>query len=66
VQLKTDVRNQRSQQAIARLGARHEGTLRRYQRRSDDTVRDTVLFSILAEEWPEVRNGLNERLGAID
>ncbi|MDX6630197.1 MAG: N-acetyltransferase [Gaiellales bacterium] len=64
VQLKTDVRNQRSQRAIARLGARHEGTLRRYQRRSDDTVRDTVLFSILAEEWPAVRAGLQDRLAA--
>ena len=42
VQLKTDVRNERSQRAIARLGARHEGTLRRYQRRADGTVRDTV------------------------
>jgi N-acetyltransferase len=64
VQLKTDVRNERSQRAIARLGARHEGTLRRYQRRSDDTVRDTVLFSILAEEWPAVRAGLQDRLAA--
>lgn len=62
VQLKTDVRNHRSQQAIARMGARYEGTLRRYQRRRDETVRDTVLFSILAEEWPAVRAGLNERL----
>lgn len=62
VQLKTDVRNVRSQQAIARLGARYEGTLRRYQRRADGTVRDTVLFSILAEEWPAVRDGLRARL----
>jgi N-acetyltransferase len=62
VQLKTDVRNERSQRAIARLGARYEATLRRYQRRSDDTVRDTILFSIVAEEWPAVRAGLNERL----
>lgn len=62
VQLKTDVRNVRSQQAIARLGARYEGTLRRYQRRSDGTVRDTVLFSVLAEEWPAVREGLRARL----
>lgn len=62
VQLKTDVRNVRSQQAIARLGARYEGTLRRYQRRADGTVRDTVLFSILAEEWPAVRAGLRERV----
>jgi RimJ/RimL family protein N-acetyltransferase len=62
VQLKTDVRNVRSQQAIARLGAQYEGVLRRYQRRADDTVRDTVIFSILAEEWPDVRAGLNARL----
>jgi N-acetyltransferase len=62
VQLKTDVRNTRSQQAIHRLGATYEGTLRRYQRRADDTVRDTVLFSILADEWPAVRAGLNARL----
>lgn len=55
VQLKTDVRNVRSQRAIARLGARYEGTLRRYQRRADDSVRDTVLFSIVAEDWPAVR-----------
>jgi RimJ/RimL family protein N-acetyltransferase len=65
VQLKTDVRNRRSQRAIARLGARYEATLRRYQRRSDDTVRDTILFSILAEEWPGVRAGLNDRLSAL-
>jgi RimJ/RimL family protein N-acetyltransferase len=63
VQLKTDVRNARSQQAIARLGARYEGTLRRAMRRSDGTVRDTVLFSILAEEWPGVHDGLLARLG---
>jgi N-acetyltransferase len=58
VQLKTDVRNVRSQQAIARLGARYDGTLRRHQRRADGTVRDTVLFSVVAEEWPAVRDGL--------
>lgn len=62
VQLKTDVRNHRSQQAIHRLGARYEGVLRRYQRRQDGTVRDTVLFSITAEEWPAVRAGLRGRL----
>jgi RimJ/RimL family protein N-acetyltransferase len=64
VQLKTDVRNARSQQAIARLGARYEATLRRHQRRDDGTLRDTVLFSILAEEWPDVRYGLLRRLEA--
>lgn len=62
VQLKTDVRNIRSQQAIARLGASYEGTLRRYQRRSDGSVRDTVMFSVTAEEWPRVRDGLSARL----
>jgi RimJ/RimL family protein N-acetyltransferase len=62
VQLKTDVRNVRSQQAIARLGAHYEGTLRRYQRRADGTVRDTVLFSVLVEEWPAVRKALQARL----
>lgn len=62
VQLKTDVRNARSQRAIARLGARYEGTLRRYQRRADGTVRDTALFSVIAEEWPEVRERLRARL----
>jgi RimJ/RimL family protein N-acetyltransferase len=65
VQLKTDVRNARSQQAIARLGAQYEGTLRRYQRRSDDTVRDTVLFSMLADEWPAARADLIVRLDEL-
>lgn len=64
VQLKTDVRNVRSQQAIARLGARYEGTLRRYQRRADGSVRDTVMFSVTAEEWPLVRDGLRSRVAA--
>lgn len=64
VQLKTDVRNVRSQQAIARLGARYEGTLRRYQRRADGSMRDTVIFSVTAEEWPEVRGVLRSRVGA--
>ena len=66
VQLKTDVRNQRSQEAIARLGATFEGVLRRYQRRVDGTVRDTVMFSILADEWPEVRAGLRGRIASFN
>lgn len=65
VQLKTDTRNVRSQQAIARLGAHYEGTLRRHHRRADGTVRDSVLFSIIAEEWPEVRRTLTKRLGRL-
>jgi N-acetyltransferase len=64
VQLKTDIRNVRSQRAIAGIGATYEGTLRRYQRRADGTVRDSVLFSITAEDWPRVRRDLEARVGA--
>ena len=55
VQLKTDRRNEASRRAIARLGAVEEGTLRKYQARFDGYVRDTVMFSITAEEWPVVK-----------
>jgi RimJ/RimL family protein N-acetyltransferase len=64
VQLKTDVLNTRSQDAIVRLGAVREGLLRRYQRRLDGSVRDTVIFSITDEEWPTVRARLRVRLAA--
>ena len=64
VQLKTDIRNVRSQQAIHRLGATYEGVLRRYQRRADGTVRDTVLFSVVSEDWPAVRARLTDRVSA--
>jgi RimJ/RimL family protein N-acetyltransferase len=63
VQLKTDIRNTRSQEAIARLGAVREGVLRRHQRRQDGTIRDSVMYSVIREEWPAVREGLEERLG---
>jgi len=63
VQLKTDVRNMRSRAAIEKIGATREGVLRRYQRRADGTVRDTVMYSVVAEEWPVVREKLNSRLG---
>lgn len=63
VQLKTDLRNIRSQEAIARLGAVREGVLRRHQRRQDGSIRDSVMFSVIREEWPAVRAGLEERLG---
>ncbi|MFL6288990.1 MAG: GNAT family N-acetyltransferase [Actinomycetes bacterium] len=66
VQFKTDIKNHRSQDAIVRLGAHREGILRRYQRRVDQTVRHTVLYSITAEEWPEVRARLEARIAGID
>jgi ribosomal-protein-alanine N-acetyltransferase len=62
VQLKTDLNNLRSQRAIEKLGARREGVLRKYQIRSNGYVRDTVVYSILAEEWPAVKAGLEARL----
>lgn len=62
VQLKTDQHNLRSQNAIAKLGAVREGVLRDYQRRANDTIRNTVMFSILAAEWPRVKSRLTERL----
>jgi N-acetyltransferase len=65
VQLKTDIRNVRSQQAIARLGAQYEGVLRRYQRRTDGSIRDTVLFSITVEDWPSVKARLSARLDSL-
>jgi RimJ/RimL family protein N-acetyltransferase len=63
VQFKTDLNNLHSQRAIEKLGARREGVLRRYQARANGFLRDTVMFSIVAEEWPEVKAGLEARLG---
>jgi RimJ/RimL family protein N-acetyltransferase len=62
VKLQTDALNERSQAAIARLGATREGVLRRHSRREDGSFRDTVVFSVLSEEWPAVRAGLERRL----
>jgi RimJ/RimL family protein N-acetyltransferase len=65
VQFKTDLNNVHSQRAIEKLGAKREGVLRKYQMRSSGFVRDTVMYSILAEEWPAVKAGLEERLAAL-
>jgi len=64
VQLKTDERNERSRAAILRLGAKFEGVLRRYQTRFDGFVRNTAIYSITAEDWPEVRARLESMLAA--
>jgi N-acetyltransferase len=64
VKIQTDLLNERSQAAIARLGATREGVLRRHQRRADGSFRDTVVFSVLREEWPQVREGLLARVAA--
>ncbi len=62
VELKTDVLNVRSRRAIERLGAREEGVFRKYQLTQGGRMRDTVMYSILDSEWPEVKSGLERRL----
>lgn len=54
----TDIRNERSQAAIARLGAQREGVLRKHKLRDDGSWRDTVTFSMLDDEWPQARDRL--------
>ena len=63
VKIQTDALNTRSQAAIAKLGARREGVLRRDVKREDGTFRDSVVFSVVKDEWPDVRAGLEARLG---
>lgn len=62
VALVTDVRNQRAQAAIERLGAAREGTLRKHRRRTDGSWRDTAIYAIVDDDWPQVKNDLNRRL----
>ena len=62
VTLKLDARNARSFRAVERLGARYDGTLRHHRLRADGSVRDSAYFSVLAAEWPQVRDGLDARL----
>ena len=62
VELKTDALNERSRNAILRIGAKEEGTLRRHVATWTGRIRDSVYFSILDSEWPEVKARLEERL----
>jgi len=52
----------RSQAAIAKLGAQREGVLRRHIKREDGTFRDSVVYSVLKDEWPKVKQCLTSRL----
>jgi RimJ/RimL family protein N-acetyltransferase len=63
VGFQTDERNTRSRKAIERIGGRLDGLLRADQPGTDDTVRTSARFSILASEWPEVKERLTSRLG---
>jgi RimJ/RimL family protein N-acetyltransferase len=62
VELKTDSLNQKSRNAILRIGAKEEGTLRQHLITYTGRLRDTVYFSILDKEWPEVKKRLEEKL----
>ncbi|MCI3276616.1 GNAT family N-acetyltransferase [Streptomyces cylindrosporus] len=66
VDLKTDARNERSRAAIQSVGARFEGVLRKWSRSwapgEDGRLRDSAIFSVTAEEWPECRGRLEERV----
>ncbi len=62
VEFRTHWINQASRAAIARLGAKQDGILRNHQRMADGSFRDTVVYSIINQEWPMVRNHLRHRL----
>jgi RimJ/RimL family protein N-acetyltransferase len=64
IYLRTDARNARSRAAILRLGAHHDGILRGHMRAADGSVRHSAYYSILREDWPDVRAGLEARLRA--
>ena len=64
VELKTDALNTRSRAAMLKMGAHFEGVHRHHMRRPDGTWRDTAWFSVLREEWPGVKAGLEARLAA--
>ncbi|MDF3834112.1 GNAT family protein [Cupriavidus basilensis] len=62
VEFRTHWMNHQSRAAIARLGAKQDGVLRNHQRMPDGSLRDTVVFSIIASEWPAVKRHLQYRL----
>jgi RimJ/RimL family protein N-acetyltransferase len=64
VELKTNALNRRSRAAIARIGAREEGTLRKHMISESGVPRDTVYFSVIDEEWPRVKARLEGMLGS--
>lgn len=64
IKIQTDTLNTRSQAAIAKLGATREGVLRRHMKREDGTFRDTIIYSVVKDEWPDVKRRLLSRLNA--
>jgi RimJ/RimL family protein N-acetyltransferase len=65
VGLRTDNFNFRSQRAIEAIGGKRDGVIRHHYRRRDGSVRDTVMYSILATEWPDVKKHLTTRVARL-
>ncbi|HXD34784.1 MAG TPA: GNAT family protein [Pyrinomonadaceae bacterium] len=65
VEFVTDVLNERSRAALARIGAKEEGILRNHMIMPGGRYRDSVSFSIIESEWPEVKAGLEQKLKAL-
>lgn len=66
VEFRTHFFNQQSREAIAKLGAKQDGILRNHQIAGNGTLRDTVVFSILPDEWPTVKTHLRHRLNLAE
>lgn len=64
VKLQADARNDRSRAAILKLGAQFEGIARRHKPRADGSWRDSAIYSVIVDDWPTVRAGLERRLEA--
>jgi ribosomal-protein-alanine N-acetyltransferase len=65
VHFQADNRNTHSLNAIARLGAKNEGVLRKHVILPDGYARDSAMFSIIDDEWPGIKTRLEERLGYV-
>jgi N-acetyltransferase len=66
VELKTDALNDQSRGAMLKMGAKFEGVHRKHMRRADGTLRDTAWFSVIRDDWPRVKAGLEKRLATFD
>jgi RimJ/RimL family protein N-acetyltransferase len=65
VELKTSALNDQSRNAMLRIGAKEEGILRSHMINGDGSIRDTVYYSVIASEWPEVKTNLEKRLPRV-
>ena len=64
VEFKTDFLNQKSRNALVRIGAREEGVFRKHMVTVGGRIRDTIWFSIIDSEWPQVKSDLEQKLSA--